>query len=37
LHIVVSYLEITWLNWLEYQQKMLMMLGVWYHKILQMH
>ena len=36
LHVIVSYLEITWSNWLEYQQKMLMMLGVWYHRILQM-
>ena len=36
LHVIVSYLEITLSNWLEYQQKMLMMLGVWYHKILQM-
>jgi len=36
LHIIVSYLEVTWSNWLEYQQKMLMMLGVWYCKILQM-
>ena len=36
LHLIVSYLEITWSNWLEYQQKMLMLLGVWYQRILQM-
>jgi len=36
LHVIVSYLEITWSNWLEYQQKMLMMLGVWYQRISQM-
>jgi len=36
LHLIVSYLEITWSNWLEYQQKMLMMLGVWYQRISQM-